>query len=373
MIKRPIYRISIRPELSEDGEELQVWGIANTDDPAIGVKGVALQAYKFEFVDEVQGIVAAPIIIPNMPMPRRDKSIGEYYVEFSEEDTAFIAEQVNRDKRKFLFNLDHDSTQISPSFLMFNWIVEDPDTDLSFTKYGVKVPKGTWFGVEKFDDLNYFKTEIIGKNRTGFSVEGLFALELKAIKKNALKALENVEVFVVEPRAGETQDEFVSRCIGEEINNGHPQDQAIAICYSKWENKNYNKIEEKMEQKFETLKDGEYMLPDGTKMVVVDGMPSIVKTEQEPVEDVEEMANQEQMAEPTPAPEVAPVAVDEEAIMAVVQPVIDQLLAEIAKLKTEIESKQVEQAPAVAEQAMSKSSRLEAFSAYLSATKKNKK
>ena len=48
--------------------------------------------------------------------------------------------------------------------------------------------------------------------------------------------LDNQE-FIVEPKAGESKDEFVSRCIGVEINSGKPQDQAAAICYTKWKNK----------------------------------------------------------------------------------------------------------------------------------------
>jgi hypothetical protein len=51
-----------------------------------------------------------------------------------------------------------------------------------------------------------------------------------------LKQIDNKE-FVVEPKSGESKDEFVSRCIGVEINAGKPEDQAAAICYAKWENK----------------------------------------------------------------------------------------------------------------------------------------
>ena len=43
--------------------------------------------------------------------------------------------------------------------------------------------------------------------------------------------------FVIEPTENETEDEFISRCIPYEINNGMEQDQAAAVCYSKWENK----------------------------------------------------------------------------------------------------------------------------------------
>lgn len=41
--------------------------------------------------------------------------------------------------------------------------------------------------------------------------------------------------FVVEPKKGESQEEFVSRCIGVEVNAGKDQDQAVAICYAKWD------------------------------------------------------------------------------------------------------------------------------------------
>ena len=39
----------------------------------------------------------------------------------------------------------------------------------------------------------------------------------------------------VEPNTGEGHDDYMSRCIGVEIGEGKPQDQAIAICHSKWE------------------------------------------------------------------------------------------------------------------------------------------
>lgn len=45
----------------------------------------------------------------------------------------------------------------------------------------------------------------------------------------------------VKPRANETQEEFISRCIGEEITAGYEQSQAAAICYSKWDRKELSK------------------------------------------------------------------------------------------------------------------------------------
>jgi len=38
----------------------------------------------------------------------------------------------------------------------------------------------------------------------------------------------------IEIKKGETEEQYVGRCIGEEVNTGIEQDQAVAICYSKW-------------------------------------------------------------------------------------------------------------------------------------------
>lgn len=35
-------------------------------------------------------------------------------------------------------------------------------------------------------------------------------------------------------KPNETENEFISRCIGEEISGGYEQEQAAAICYSYW-------------------------------------------------------------------------------------------------------------------------------------------
>lgn len=42
------------------------------------------------------------------------------------------------------------------------------------------------------------------------------------------------EQFVILPKAGESEDEYIGRCIAIETNNGYANDQAAAICYDKW-------------------------------------------------------------------------------------------------------------------------------------------
>jgi hypothetical protein len=42
---------------------------------------------------------------------------------------------------------------------------------------------------------------------------------------------------IPKPRGGESQNKFVSRCIGFLVAEGRPTNQAAAICYDKWRNK----------------------------------------------------------------------------------------------------------------------------------------
>jgi hypothetical protein len=60
-----------------------------------------------------------------------------------------------------------------------------------------------------------------------------------ALKSSAYQTLINMssDEFLVEPRSDESKDDFIGRCIGIEVNNGYPADQAAAMCISKWSEK----------------------------------------------------------------------------------------------------------------------------------------
>jgi hypothetical protein len=45
----------------------------------------------------------------------------------------------------------------------------------------------------------------------------------------------------IQPGATENEQEFISRCMGEETQN-YPQDQSYAICKSKWDRQEMSKI-----------------------------------------------------------------------------------------------------------------------------------
>lgn len=46
----------------------------------------------------------------------------------------------------------------------------------------------------------------------------------------------------VNPKKGEREEDFISRCISEEIKGGYEQEQAAAICYSYWRKDKMSKM-----------------------------------------------------------------------------------------------------------------------------------
>jgi hypothetical protein len=376
--KLPKYKISINDNLAEDGEELGVTMIAYTKTPAIITKGVAFSQVpkQMKFEDKLKLQLAAPAMIPNFPIYREDDELGAYEVEFDEETILEIVTKFKKTIKDNQFNLDHNSSLKAPSYILFDWIVEDPETDLSFVKYGVKVPKGTWFVVSQFTDEEYFKKEIIENDRTGYSIEGFLSLEFSNMIKNSVQVINKEEIFVIEPQAGESEEDFMSRCISKE-NENYPQEQAIAICSSKWNDKYNIKInKEKMnKQKFEraTLEDGtpiwiskmevgaevfvidenmekspifdgEHLLTTGEVVVTIDGKITEIKPkaeaemaeEKEVIEDEKEEIVEDKMVDEV-IEELPTTTIDEQAVLAIIQPKLDEIYKVIAEIKSLIE------------------------------------
>ena len=50
----------------------------------------------------------------------------------------------------------------------------------------------------------------------------------------------------VNVKKGESENDFISRCIREEVGAGYEQSQAAAICYSYWDKDNMSKITDTM-------------------------------------------------------------------------------------------------------------------------------
>jgi hypothetical protein len=87
------------------------------------------------------------------------------------------------------------------------------------------------------ETLPLFKLTIKEDESAVQEVNAVALVDIPAIGENFF-AFEK-QIFV-EPKTGESESEFIPRCIEYVVGEGKDQDQAAAICYSKWENKDQN-------------------------------------------------------------------------------------------------------------------------------------
>jgi len=307
----PVYKITIDPEYSENGEDLGIEQIAFTSTPAIKVMGMAFnsQVKPMIFTDDIKYRIVAPALIP-MEIYRKDDEDGkEYYVKFTIEEIEKIHAKFMRDmSNKDLFNLEHDTDKTVPAYVLEAWIVDTPKEDKAYSSFGIEVPEGTLMVTAQVTDKEYY-AQLVADGQVGFSIEGYLGMKLK--EQQQLK-----------------------------LNN-------------------MNK-----------LPDGEHLI-DGKIYVVVDGEITEIREEEVVVEEEamsdtvveeEEVVEEETMA-------VDP-AMDAEAILEIVRPLIteqvDALVAMIADLKNQLEESLVVETEEELEEAvkMSVQQKLSSFNKF---------
>ena len=184
---RPVYKITIEDEYA-DGENLGIEMIAFTSKPAIKVKGMAFNSHvAMAFKDDVKMRVVAPAMIP-MNIYRKDEDGEEYDVQFTEEVIEAIHSKFMQNlQNKDIFNLEHNAEQKVPAYILEAWIVDSPKTDKAFTTYGIEVPKGTLMLNSQVTDRAYYD-ELVESGQIGYSIEGFLGMKLsEQIKLNSMK------------------------------------------------------------------------------------------------------------------------------------------------------------------------------------------
>ena len=171
----PLYKITIDEEYSE-GEDLGIDMIAFTSKPAVMVKGLAFKSAEiFHFKDEPKMRIVAPAMIP-MNIYRNDEG-EEYYVQFTEQEIENIYSKFMQDlNNQNLFNLEHTDKKV-PAYILEAWIVENPKEDKAFSSYGIDVPKGTLMLTAQITDKEYY-SKLVESDQVGFSSEGFLGLKL---------------------------------------------------------------------------------------------------------------------------------------------------------------------------------------------------
>jgi hypothetical protein len=276
----PLYKITIDEDYSE-GEELGIDMIAFTSKPAVMVKGMAFKAVEnFFFKDEPKMRIVAPAMIP-MNIYRNDEG-EEYYVQFTEQEIENIYSKFMQDlNNQNLFNLEHTDNKV-PAYILEAWIVDNPKEDKSYSTYGIEVPKGTLMLTAQITDKEYYQ-KLVDKDQVGFSIEGFLGLKLS-------NQLNKLSMMLPD---------------GEHLIEG--------------------KI---------------YVVKDGEVIEIKEEVPAEMEAEmaEEVVEEEEiEAAEVEEKVEEEIAMAVDP-QTDSEAVLAIVQPVLDALATELMKAIAEVKA-----------------------------------
>ena len=125
------------------------------------------------FISEDQQIIVGPAMVPNMEIVRQDENTDEiYYVKFSEETVAKIAEKFMRELRNKNTNVLHQNDLPADTYVMETWLVETEE-DKAKTKYGFNVPIGTWMVKMRVTNPKVWKLIKEGRLK-GLSIEGSF-------------------------------------------------------------------------------------------------------------------------------------------------------------------------------------------------------
>ena len=134
-----------------------------------------------EVMDDKQ-LVATPIMIPNKLIPRMDENGDKYFVYFTEETIKDIAYKFAESKLQDKINHEHDmESMVDNVYLAESWIVEETNNDKS-NIYGYGLPKGSWFGLFKVNNKDYWDEYIKSGKVRGVSVEGFFVNKLSKLQ-----------------------------------------------------------------------------------------------------------------------------------------------------------------------------------------------
>ena len=174
-----VYNLSIDENDAENGEYLGVLEIANTANPAIMIKGVALSDVKqMIFKDDLLYRIASPVLTPSKIFRRDPETNEEYYVNVTPEIVEQIFIKFQKDRAgKDVFNIEHDEDQRVPSYILESWLIENPKEDKSYSTYGIECPPKTWFAVQQFTDKEAYH-KCVAEGMIGFSIHGNSALRL---------------------------------------------------------------------------------------------------------------------------------------------------------------------------------------------------
>lgn len=216
--KLPVYALDVTECTESMCDASEVKFIALVAKPAIEVEAHAfseekLVSYDFKVKDASKRLLVGPLMIPNKNIFRVNKKTGqEYYVQFSEAAIENCQKNFKKKGYGHNFNLEHNDNNIVPNtYLLSDWIIQNPKNG-EHINYGFKnLPKGTWMGIMYMENQEEFDKFVESGLITGFSVEGQF-----------LQSYDPIDYFSAQERElsdEEQMNELLDYLNSEEFNN----------------------------------------------------------------------------------------------------------------------------------------------------------
>ena len=173
----PIY------ELMLDKDDDGVYCISLVDKPAIEQDFLVFDAQdelQFTKVDEEKHIVYGPAMIPDMLIYRKDQRGREYYVKFSKETIAQIAQKFHKDNCIYNISLGHE-IDVNDCYVFTSYLI-DRENGLDPVQFR-NIADGSWIVGVKVDNDNVWNAIKNTDLLRGFSVE-VIATPFKMEKTN---------------------------------------------------------------------------------------------------------------------------------------------------------------------------------------------
>ena len=329
----PIFEAKITDE--EDG----LFALSLVDLPAVEKNFVYFKEQKqlqFTVDNEDQHLVTGVVMRSNFPIYRYDKSFGEYYILYTPETISQMAEKMMSDNTFNRINTNHEENSFIDGVKIQELFIKDPEKGIN-PKGFEDIENGSLFATYKIENEEIWSQIKEGKFK-GFSLEGYFTMypykkqqNNKNNKNNIMNKLINKFLKSLVKMGNIETDKGTVYWVGEaDLQIG---DELF-----------YDKGDEIIK-----VEDGDYVLEDGTVIVVKEGLVQEIKEkdgEQEGELDMEEQepTTEEPKAEPATEEPARDLAKEIDDMKSEFNGMIEELRNEIQTLKDEIES--LKQTPA---------------------------
>lgn len=286
-MKLPIFELTIK---DADADPTKVNCVAFVDRPAIerDWQFFESQQKKDQFkANPDKQIVSGYLMVAELPIYRKDEDGREYYVKFKAETIAKIVEKFFRNGWQSNVNLMHDDEAKVDGAYMFESLVIDRARGVNPPAGFEDAPDGSWFGSFKVDNPQVWQFIKEGKVK-GFSVEGVFEHiqigqeDKKKIEKDISKINHMQDFFksiLGEEAYNKMKVYFSAKFKDEKLKDGtdikimgeslQPNTPVVVVT----------------DNGEAPIKDGEYELADGTKIVCKGGAIQEIKQPEAPADD----------------------------------------------------------------------------------------